>query len=289
MDMKTQSLLEFLKNEFVYGGHLLSLGAASIVFTAAMLLGIKITWDFLLASYLITYVVYAYNRLVEFRGDFLTNQVRTQHIKGYINILPIVIITLVVIIFSLSVEFGNPASSALILLMIVNGLLYSIHFKKLTKEIVGFKSFYVSLFWALLIFLLILYYNAPLTLVVIALFLFVFLRLVVNTTFFDIKDIESDKLQGLKTFPVYLGKDKVLFCLKLLNFLSFIPLAVCIYKGDVPFWASSFFMFFFYSQYYLFLAKSDNTNIQKLSYFMVDGEYILWPIIGLIFKNLVSL
>jgi 4-hydroxybenzoate polyprenyltransferase len=189
----------------------------------------------------------------------------------------------------LLLRFGNANSAIFAIFMVAGSLLYTVHFKNYTKKIIGFKSVYVSLFWASLVLLLALYYRTSINLAVISISLFVFLRLLVNTIFFDIKDIASDKLYSLKTLPVYLGRRKVLSLIHILNLVSFLLLVVCVYKGVLPPGALSLLVFFIYTCFYLGLAKKEGTDMQKLSYFMVDGEYILWPFVIFIFKNLVSL
>jgi 4-hydroxybenzoate polyprenyltransferase len=287
--MSIKQVLGFAKNEFIYGGHLLSLGSVSIVFVSSILLNIKITWDFLVISYLVTYIAYSYNRLMELKSDSLTNPLRTLHIKKYMKWLPLIIFFCFFIVAILLLRFGNANSAIFAIFMVAGSLLYTVHFKNYTKKIIGFKSVYVSLFWASLVLLLALYYRTSINLAVISISLFVFLRLLVNTIFFDIKDIASDKLYSLKTLPVYLGRRKVLSLIHILNLVSFLLLVVCVYKGVLPPGALSLLVFFIYTCFYLGLAKKEGTDMQKLSYFMVDGEYILWPFVIFIFKNLVSL
>lgn len=282
--MNIKKIFAFAKNEFIYGGHLLSLGGASIVFTSAVLLNIRITWDFLLIAYIIIYIAYSYNRLMEFKSDSLTNPLRTEHIGGYVRIFPYIIAVSFLVALLLLVEYGNFDSIIFMLFMVTGSLLYTILFKNLTKNIIGFKSFYVSLFWASLIVLLAFYSGSSLGISAILVFLFVFLRLVVNTVFFDIKDIDSDKLCGLKTLPVCLGKKKVLILIHALNVISFLPLILGVYTGFLPPVSLSLFPFYFYTFYYLELVERGSVNVQKLSYAMVDGEYVLWSLVLFYFK-----
>lgn len=282
--MGINKYFELLKNEFIYGGHLLSLGAASIVFTAAMMLDVDITWDFLLISYLIVYIAYSFNRLLEFKSDFLTNPLRTEHIGGYITVLPYIIMFSFLAILSLMAKFGNFNSLIFVLFMVAGSLLYTTFFKDLTKNIVGFKSFYVSFFWALLVLLFALYYNIVIMFPVCLVFSFVFLRLIVNTVFFDIKDIDSDKLHNLRTLPVYLGKKKVLLLIHVLNGVSFLPVIIGAARGFLPFSSLSLLLFYFYTVYYVESVENDSINLQKLSYAMVDGEYVLWSLVLFYFK-----
>lgn len=286
--MKIKQVWDFVADEFIYGGHLLSLGAVGIVLTSAVLLRLSLMLDFLVISYLIFYFIYAYNRFRELRDDFLTNSYRVRHIEKYIEYLPIVLcLSLFVILLILS-KSGNIPSLFLALLMIFSGILYTEYFKKVTKKVVGFKSVYVSFVWALLPVLLVSYDNLPLDFPLILVFLFIFLRFIVNTVFFDIKDIESDSFNGLKTLPIFLGEKNILSFLKIINLLSFFPLMYGCYKGFFPLIAVSLTVFFFYSVCYFEIFKKKQANIQKLSFIMVDGEYILWPIVILVFSRLID-
>jgi len=185
--------------------------------------------------------------------------------------------------------FGNRSSLIFVGLLIAGSILYSVLFKGLTKKIIAFKSFYVSFFWASLSLLFILYYALPINLAVISLFAFIFMRLLVNTIFFDIKDIESDQRRGLKTLPICLGRDGVIAFIWVINLLSFAPILLCVYTGVLPVDSLVLLLFFFYSGHYLHLAQGKRADIQQLSYILVDGEYILWPISLLLLKFFKSL
>lgn len=263
---------------------MLSTGAASIVFTASVLLDIKITLDFLAISYLITYIAYSYNKLAEIKTDLLTNPSRTKHIKKSAKAIPFSILFSFIIIVALLLLFGNLNSIVFVLFMVIGSLLYTIYFKHLTKVIVGFKSFYVSFFWASLILLLVFYYNSPINLAVSFIFLFIFLRFIVSTVFFDIKDIDSDKLERLKTLPVYLGRDKVIIFMHIGNIFSFFPIILGFYMGLFPLSSLFLLLFSIYTFYYIVSLEKVNINIQRLSYMIVDGEYLLWGVVIFLFE-----
>ena len=56
---KIKKISKLILDELIYGGgHLQSLGAASIVFASALLLRVEITWDILVVSYLFVYIIY---------------------------------------------------------------------------------------------------------------------------------------------------------------------------------------------------------------------------------------
>lgn len=277
--MEVKHILKFVWDEFIYGGHLLSLGAVSIVFTSAMLLGINITIDFLLMIYLIIYIIYLYDRFKGFKQDSLTNCERSKHIKKYVKYIPVIISSSLLIIIGILFYFGNQASLFFGLFLIISGLLYDSFFKELTQKIVGFKNFYVAFEWALLVIFLAIYFSFPLNLAVLLLFIFIFLRLLINTIFFDIKDIKSDKERNLNTIPILYNKNKILNCLHIINVFSLFLIAIVVYKNIFPVSFLSLSIFYFYSFFYIQKAKSKSVNINKLSCVMVDGEYLFWSVV----------
>ena len=222
--LKIKKILKSIWDEFVYGGHLLSLGAVSVVFTASFLLNIKITWDFLLIVYLGTESVYLYNRYKEFRTDFLTNPERTEYIKKYIKIIPLIIFFFSLIISLILIYHKNFSALFFAVFLLIIGLLYSEIFKGFTQKIVGFKSFFVSLMWALLVIFLAIYYSLSLGLILFLIFVFIFLKCFVITSFFDIKDTEGDRKEGLLTLVNVLGQKKLVDILNLTTVLAVIPI-----------------------------------------------------------------
>ena len=152
-------ILKIVWDEFIYGGHLLSLGASSIVFTSAILLGIKITWDCLVIVYLGMQSAYLYNRYKDFKKDYLTNPERTKHFEKYVSKIPIIIGIFILIIILMLFYFSTPEILLFGLFLVLMSLLYSKIFKDFTKKIPGFKGFYVALMWASLALFLIVYYS----------------------------------------------------------------------------------------------------------------------------------
>lgn len=282
--MKVEQILKFVWKEFIYGAHLPAFVALSISFSSAILLDITITWDFLLIVYLIFYSIYLYNRFKELKGDFLTNSDRVRYLSGHVEYIPFIIFCSILIIILILAHFANFWGFILGFLVLTSGLLYTNYFKKITKRLIGFKSFYVSFVCALLVIFLAFYYLFPLGLPVIFVFTFIFLRLLVNTIFFDIKDIESDKKNKLKTIPVFFGRKKTLLFLYVINIISFTPIILGVYKNFLPLFSLSLVVFYFYSLYYLRKIKSKKINIQNLSYVIADGEYLLWLFILLLAK-----
>jgi 4-hydroxybenzoate polyprenyltransferase len=284
--MKIQKFLKTIWNEFVYGGHLLSLGAVSIVFTSSILLEVKITWDFLLIVYLGAQSIYLYDRYKGFKKDILTNSERTKHIEKYVKYIPLIIFFFFLIIFLILIYHKNFSALFLGLFLLIMGLLYSVIFKKYTRKIIGFKTFFVSLMWAMLVILLVVYYSLPLNLALFLLFTFVFLRLIINTNFFDIKDIESDKKEGLLTLVNVWGREKLINILKLLSILAIMPIIIGVYLKILPLFSLMLFFTIPYTFYYLKKSQDKKTDTAFLYNVIVDGEFILWSFFILLGKFL---
>lgn len=101
-----------------------------------------------------------------------------------------------------------------------------------------------------------------------------------NAIFFDIKDIESDRKEGLKTLPALLGRKKTIQFLKTMNILAFIPVFVGIYLKIFPVFTVIMLIFLFYSFYYLDKSDEMKDKEMKINYYLfADAEFILWPFI----------
>ena len=274
--MKLKKILNSIWNEFVYGGHLISLGAASIVFTSAILLDIKITWDCLLVVYLGTESVYLYNRFKEYKVDFLTNPERTEHIKKYVKYIPFIIFLMTFSAIVFVVYFNKISALTFGLLLLIIGLLYSLFFKKITEKIIAFKSFFISLMWSLLVLFLAIYYSAPINLALFLFSVFVFLRFFVSVSFFDIKDIKTDKQEGLKTLAVVLKQSTLWQFLSIIAILAVLPLIIGVYLRILPISSLMLFLTIPYTFFYFKQLENKNISPYFLYNVIVDGEFIFW-------------
>src|SRR5690606_17159242 len=128
--------------------------------------------------------------------------------------------------------------------------------------------YYVAFLWSLLGLLVPLYYNLnPTSLFSISIVLFIFIRWVLNTTYFDIKDIDNDKLNNLKTLPVWIGLKNTLYFLHFINILSAILLTLLLSNGVFPMFSVTLVTFTIYSFCYLIVTEHlTKRQLRKLSY-----------------------
>ena len=270
--------LDFIWNEFIHGGHWGSLNASAISLSAMVILKTDIRWELILIAYLGTQCIYNYNHFKELEFDIVSNSPRVNHLRKYLDVLPILTAIYGTIFFSLLIYFGNKLSIFFGGFLLIFGLLFTNKGKDISKKIIGFKSFHASFGWALLIILTAIYCSYHIDLTVFLLFIFVFIRIMINTSFSDIKDLKSDRKKKLLTFPMFF-KDKkyYLHLLHIINFMSFIPLWLGVILGMMPYFSLFLFFSLFYSFFYIKKAENKEISVDSLYNVIVDGEYYYWP------------
>jgi 4-hydroxybenzoate polyprenyltransferase len=230
-------------------------------------------------------MVYSYDYYKDMDKDKDTNIERAAHFNKKSQIYPYLMISYVIALTTLLIVFTNIMMISYILILITVGVLYTLGSKKLTQKIPAFKNIYTTLTWTLAgTFTIAFYYSIQINLTYILIFIFLFLKFLPNTIFFDLKDIKSDQREGLKTLPVILGKQKTLKILDILNLIAFIPLFIGIYLKLIPLFAASLIIFYFYSKYYLNKTNTiDNKELRMIGNTLADAEFIAWwPIVLLI-------
>jgi 4-hydroxybenzoate polyprenyltransferase len=279
-----------LRNEFIYGGYLTSLGCPAFVLSVSILLNTAVDWPVLLIAYLTPLIVYSYNYYGELEKDMGTNPERAAHLSKKVKLYPYILGAYISLLALLLILYANYVMIIFVLILLFCGIFYTVLFKNLTKQIPGFKGVYIASVWALAgAFFFNFHYSVNWDIFSVLMFLFIFLRGIINVTFFDIKDIASDRDQGLKTLPVILGKESTFKFLHGLNIFAFIPLLAGVYLGIVPAFALSLIIFYFYDDYYLKKAGViNNKGLRTISYILADAEFILWPVVLILGRALFS-
>ena len=272
--------LENFKNEVIYGGYIPALVGPALVITTSILTKTDLTLSILLISYLIPLMVYSYDYYKDMDKDQDTNAERSEHFNKKSNIYPYILLSYLLFLIILLI-FSNWTMIWFILMLILVGILYTLGLKKFTQKIPAFKNLYTILIWSLAGTFSIPFFNSlQINLTYLLIFLFFYLKMLPNTIFFDLKDIKSDRKEGLKTIPVILGKEKTLKFLKLLNIIAFIPVFVGIYLKIFPVFTVIMLIFLFYSYYYLDKTGEIPDKEMKMdSCILADVEFILWPFI----------
>ncbi len=273
--------LNSIKNEIFYGGYFAALCSPAFILFTANVIDIKVDIPLLLIAYLLPLIVYSYDYYSDIEKDISEHSERAVFLKKNTNKYPFILGFYIILLAVLLILFFNFYLILFISGIITVGILYNVALKDLTKKIPIFKNVYTALTWALGgAFFPILYYSIGFNSSVLIAFMVIFLRCLNNILFFDLKDIENDKKEKLKTLPVILGKKNTINILHCLNVISFIPLLIGIYIGAVPVMALSLTFFGIYSFYYIKKAgKTSSKGLETISHTLADLEFVLWPII----------
>ncbi|MEM2566857.1 MAG: UbiA family prenyltransferase [Candidatus Bathyarchaeia archaeon] len=188
-------------------GFISALVCPSAVFLSSTVLRLPLSWDYLLITYLGTHAVLLYNRYEEIERDLLTNPTRSEYIKRHFRVLPIIIALLFLLALLIPLLQGRILGASYALLLLFLGLMYPKFFKKHVR-LIAFKDAYAAFLLSSVVILAPVYYSYPITPAFLLLFLFIFLRFFVNTSFFDVKDVESDRREGILTLSAALGIEK---------------------------------------------------------------------------------
>ncbi|MGD0319479.1 MAG: UbiA family prenyltransferase [Nitrososphaerales archaeon] len=275
-----------LYKELVYGGHLLAFGTASIAATAALVLGRTPTWDLLLMAYLFSYGAYMVNRSSDFDQDRVSHLDRTAYLEGRRRSLPMIVAVSLGVGYVLAL-LRNLTLFAGLLVPVALAVAYSVGSKRMgkalgmsrLKEGLFVKNLTVSFGWSLIPILVGLYYmQLPLT--VIALCPFIFLRLMVNTVFFDVRDVKEDAAYGVRTIPVSLGTDASWKLMDVVDFSSGLYIALLVLSGVLPTFAGLLVVFTPYSFAYRYFSRRSTKHEDSLRDLAADGEYLLWGFVA---------
>ena len=262
-------------NEFVYGGHLLALGDAIAMYVIGVILGIPVTWHFLIIIYLCVFSSNLFNRSDEANHDKLTNPVRVKVMKKYMdNIYPITSIALLIVI-GFILHFRGAEVLLLAVFIFLISLLYTMIFKKMTMYIIGFKSIVAATFYSMMVLLLVFYHNFPINMAVILMFIFYYVRIFISNAACDIKDIESDKKRGLRTIYIAFGERKGTWFLNIINILSGLMIAWGVYANLLPTFSLALLVTIPYAIYYFYLNSKTNCK-EFYTNAVVDGEFLFW-------------
>ena len=273
--------LSQLQDEIVYGGYLAALCSPSFVFSVSILSNIKVNLPILAIAYLIPLIVYSYDYYHDINKDMATNFERATQFNKKAKIYPFIMASYVILLLLLLILFSNYKLILFILTTVLVGMLYTFGFKSFTKKIPGFKNVYTALTWAIAgTFFIPLYYSMDLNITFMLIFLFIFLKCLPNIIFFDIKDIEGDKKEGLKTVPVLIGKENALNLLRGMNIIAFLPLFAGVYFHLIPAFTMVMLVFLAYSFHYMKkTSKASADEISAISQTLADAEFILWPLV----------
>lgn len=267
--------------ELVYGGHMLSIGCASIAAAASILLGHWPTVQLLVMAYLFSFGAYMINRATEIDQDQISNPERSAHLHRRERFLPLIAVSAFAVGYGIAI-LSNLIFFAALLVPLAMALLYSVGSKKFTavlgakrlKDRLLIKNIAISFGWSLIPVLVGLYFQIQ-SLTIAFFSFFIFLRLMSNTIFFDIRDVKADSQFGIKTVPSVYGVNASYSIMTGIDILAAAYSALAVALGLLPVYFLVAMVFPLYSYLYRVAAKRTG-SYQYYSDVVADAEYLFW-------------
>lgn len=269
----SKSFLKFLISSSIF----LSINGALKVLFAQLLYNI-FAIDIIIASSFAVYSIYSLNKLTDIKEDMINSPDRVKIIEKRKNIFT----TSVVISFFIAIVLGLLRSFSCVMILffpLFCGVLYSIRFPGMPrlKDITGVKNIIIALSWGVGSSMLpvIVMEEIPYMRTMLLLYFFS-VKSFINSLLFDLRDIEGDRISGVRTIPVVIGRRKTEILLIVLNSTLVIWFLFVFING--MFGYTPVLAFSIIYGYWYILHFSRRKDIGMSIDVLVDGEWI--PVIA---------
>jgi 4-hydroxybenzoate polyprenyltransferase len=249
-----------------------------MIYSSAILYGVKVPPIILLLSFLTTFAVYNLNKVTDHTEDTINKPNKTTKKQLYFTISAILCYLSVLII---SITEGTQVF-LICLIPLITGFIYSVKISKSIrrlKEILYIKNITIAFSWAFPGALLPALTGTVAIEKIVMVFLYIFILLFINTVLFDIIDMPGDKAANIKTIPLQLGKQKTTRLLLIINSLLIPWLITCLISGTfikyLP--VTTFGILHSYGIIWYFTTKEKKRYHADI---LIDGAWI--PIITLL-------
>lgn len=263
----------------------LAINGSFKVFFSGLLFNIY-AFNMVIITFLTTFSTYGLNKLTDIKEDSINAPERAKAIKKIELIFKIS----VAVSFFLSLVLGyfeSILTIPILLFPLLLGILYSVRLSRKIprlKDITGVKNLTIALSWAVgSTFFPVVYLTNKKIVLIILVFYFFFLKSYINSIIFDVRDIEGDRMSGVRTIPVSLGRKKTKLLLLILN--STLLLWLLIFRD---YFMKYFYVLFFsiaYGYWYIMYFCGAGAKPGKSRDLLVDGEFILIAILASLVRN----
>ena len=239
-------------------------------FAGFILMGASTNLHACFSVFLTVFSVYSLNKLTDIKEDAINFPERLGFLAGR---------TRLILVYSLSayslavvlVALEKPVAIPIIFIPLIANALYSsrlIPGLPRLKDIPFMKNLVVAISWALVCVLIPAAYSERLDTKVLLIICFMFLKSIINTILYDVRDVAGDKENGIITVPILLGLGRTLLILLAIN-SALLPLAISTegIAGQLMLG-----MIVYGYAYIIYFSKKKNPISLDL---FVDGEWML--------------
>lgn len=270
--------------EYIYCNHFMSLGAAAVGLITSYLAGLNSFFINTLSIYFFVQCIYWVDRIFDYERNKLGVSEKLRHIKDRFASIVLGCFVYITLFIIGNVLTENYRGLIIGLVLFLFGSSYGVFFRKITMKIPGFKNYFVSVFFALFAVYVVVITDTKFDLVLLAIFiLYVLWRSVLIQMFFDLHDVSEDMREGLKTYPILIGRLPALRAMYILNLLSGLPILVGIIINIVPIWLIVIIIPIII---YSWSIKKVKTELRREYFIYVGHEYILTGALAFVAKSL---
>jgi 4-hydroxybenzoate polyprenyltransferase len=229
------------------------------------------------SAFFLTFTIYNLDRLDGSKEDKINDSQKLSLYKGKKKTWLLILSTSLTLCFLLIIE-TNVSLILVYLVPLISSILYgkSVLFFPRLKNVPVVKNVLLVLTWTFMAAAIPSYNNIQDTFNLLIIASFLFVKLLVNSILFDLRDIQGDSAAGVRTLPVILGRETTHRLLLLLNFTLVLWLMICIlldyFLLYLPAFAFSIVYGFWYIKYF------NKKRVRILFDIIVDGEWIPFTI-----------
>ncbi|MGD0278761.1 MAG: UbiA family prenyltransferase, partial [Smithella sp.] len=250
-----------------------AVGAGCLCLVCMLLQNMPVNLSFIAIASFYVYAIHVLNRLISRKPAGLVGSFREESYHRHKNIY--LYTALLSIVAALALAFNNSVIVFIFLFIIsFAGVLYNMrilpkkwHFRSL-KDLPGSKNISMSAAWGIVAAILpALKNNYSFNAGLIVAFSFVFGIVFIRSAMSDILEIQSDKLIGQETIPVFFGKKLTITILKITSLILFILLILSYPAG----WSTSLSFFLLPCILYIWICFQFCDKKQVLSGAIKEG------------------
>ena len=255
----------------------LSISGVLMLYLSFLLFGVALKPILLCAMFLVVYSVYSLNRLTDQEEDAVNAPERSVFVKGNERFL----LAAAAVSYIVALVLGwleSPFAALILLFPIISGIAYSKNIFSAVgiprlKDIFLVKSLIVASSWAVCAAFLPVLYLSGNFIKLGFIFPFFFIKMFINTVLFDVRDVEGDALNGVRTIPVVIGIKRTRQILLLIQSLLVIWLVLFSDLFNKYYIILIVSMIYGYLYILYFCNKNDHGNMSWDV--LVDGEWII--------------
>ena len=260
----------------VHSNLFISLAATSVALSTMLLLGLPVEPIALFIVFAAAFFVYSLNRITDIEEDHENVPGRAKFTERYGTTLFTAGALLYLIAIAGAIALGIPGAPFLILPAIVAAL-YSL---LRIKQYLLVKNAIVGISWGIIPLGVGVYYGIGLPVELLFLSAFFTIMLTVAAALFDIKDIQGDREEGIRTIPLVYGPRVTRFGAAVVTGIVAVSLTAVVVAGFIPQRYLVLLGFLAYVAAYTPFATPDRGTL--FYGFIIDGEHIFLALLILL-------